>query len=315
MDNKELLDNEEPKGKMPPSNSWAENTVQIVGVILRLVGFVIVGAVAAFFLTTLLFGYNPTAIAENLPMSDKLFILTLQGVTQLISFILLPLLYIHFIKKDLTTIYQTNWNNFGLHALFAILIMLFSIPLINILVDFNKSIHLPHFLKNTESWMQGKELEAKKLTELIAYYNNPTEFVIGFMVIAVIPAIGEELLFRGIIQNELKQITRNPHVAIWFSGFIFSFMHFQFYGFIPRMLLGVMFGYLYFWSGTLLIPILVHFINNGLTFILLNLYRNKVIDMDPESSDSFPMISIMLSFIVFLFLLLTFKKIGTKQKD
>jgi hypothetical protein len=193
--------------------------------------------------------------------------------------------------------------------------MLFSIPLINVLVDFNKSIHLPHFLKNTESWMQDKELEAKKLTELIAYYNNPMEFILGLLVIAVIPAIGEELLFRGIIQNELKQILRNPHLAIWISGFIFSFMHFQFYGFIPRMLLGVMFGYLYFWSGSLLIPILVHFINNGLTFILLNLYRNKVIGLNPESSDSFPVVSIMLSFIVFLFLLLTFKKIGTKKEE
>jgi hypothetical protein len=315
MDNNELLDNEEPKEKIPSTGTWAETIIQIIGVILRLVGFVIVGAVAAFFLTALLFGYNPFSIAENLPLSNKLFILILQGITQLISFILLPLLYIHFIRKDSILVHQTNWNRFGLHAFFAILIMLFSIPLINVLVDFNKSIHLPHFLKNTESWMQDKELEAKKLTELIAYYNNPMEFILGLLVIAVIPAIGEELLFRGIIQNELKQILRNPHLAIWISGFIFSFMHFQFYGFIPRMLLGVMFGYLYFWSGSLLIPILVHFINNGLTFILLNLYRNKVIGLNPESSDSFPVVSIMLSFIVFLFLLLTFKKIGTKKEE
>jgi membrane protease YdiL (CAAX protease family) len=81
--------------------------------------------------------------------------------------------------------------------------------------------------------------------------------------IAVLPAVGEELLFRGVIQKLFSKITRSHHWGIWISAILFSALHLQFYGFIPRLLLGAMFGYLLVWSGSLWLPILAHFINNA----------------------------------------------------
>jgi hypothetical protein len=82
--------------------------------------------------------------------------------------------------------------------------------------------------------------------------------------IAILPALGEELLFRGLIQHLISRWFRNSHVAIFGTAFLFSFIHFQFFGFVPRFLLGLYFGYLLFWSGSLWLPIVAHLINNGL---------------------------------------------------
>jgi membrane protease YdiL (CAAX protease family) len=127
-------------------------------------------------------------------------------------------------------------------------------------------------------------------------------------VVAVLPAIGEELLFRGIVQNELKALFGNPHVAIWFAGFLFSFVHFQFFGFFPRMLLGVVLGYLYHWSGNILIPMFLHFMNNAITLITMNLANQKAIPFDPNSSKDIPVQFIIFSFTISMVLLYIFWK-------
>src|SRR5690554_5832087 len=108
---------------------------------------------------------------------------------------------------------------------------------------------------------------------MMTRFDNAGDFILALIVIGLIPAVGEELLFRGLVQNQIGAITKNIHVAIWLAAFLFSTFHFQFYGFVPRMFLGVLFGYLYYWSGNLFIAMLAHFINNGLTLILLYMYQ------------------------------------------
>ena len=115
----------------------------------------------------------------------------------------------------------------------------------------------------------------KEVTEYITQFDSTGQFLLGIIVIAVLPAVGEELLFRGCIQNQLFNITRNTHLAIWITAFFFSAIHVQFLGFVPRMLLGALFGYLYFWSGNLLVPMLAHFFNNGLQIFLLYAYQRE----------------------------------------
>lgn len=82
--------------------------------------------------------------------------------------------------------------------------------------------------------------------------------------------------------------TKNPHVAIWIAAFIFSAIHFQFFGFVPRMLLGALFGYLYYWSGNLWIPMLAHFFNNGIQIVAMYYVNNKILDIDPEVETAAP---------------------------
>ena len=87
--------------------------------------------------------------------------------------------------------------------------------------------------------------------------------------IALLPAVGEELIFRGIIQRILKNLFRSGHLSVWVTAFVFSAIHFQFYGFLPRFILGLVFGYLFLWSETLWLPVIAHFINNGVLLLLV----------------------------------------------
>jgi hypothetical protein len=104
--------------------------------------------------------------------------------------------------------------------------------------------------------------------------------------IAIIPAIGEELLFRGVLQRIFTEWFKSAHWGIWISAFLFSAIHMQFFGFLPRMFLGLFFGYLLEATGSLWIPILAHFINN-LTGVLLSFFVAK--NVIPQSSNDFGM--------------------------
>ena len=128
-----------------------------------------------------------------------------------------------------------------------------------------------------EQWMRDSEENAKVLTESLLKMDSFGLLLSNMIVIAILPAIGEELFFRGTIQQLIQRSSKNPHIAIWVTAFLFSALHMQFLGFIPRMLLGALFGYLFYWSGNLWLPIIGHFINNG--FAVMATYmiqQNKI---------------------------------------
>ena len=145
----------------------------------------------------------------------------------------------------------------------AILIMLCAIPAINLLADINSRIVLPKSLDFIEQKMRAMEQAAALLTERFLQADNIDVLLINIGLMALLPAIAEELSFRGMLQ----QILGNKHMAIWVTAFIFSAIHMQFYGFVPRMLMGAMFGYIFVWTGSLWLPIVMHFTNNGLAVL------------------------------------------------
>ncbi|TDG37414.1 CPBP family intramembrane metalloprotease [Pedobacter changchengzhani] len=147
--------------------------------------------------------------------------------------------------------------------LLVFIIMMVSMPFMEWSVTINQKMVLPEFLRGVEQWMKAKEAEAMKMTIQLLTVRNNWDFVINLTMIAVLPAIGEELFFRGGLQRIAYKTFGNPHVAIWITAIVFSAIHVQFYGFLPRMLLGAGFGYLYYYSGNLWYAILGHFINNG----------------------------------------------------
>jgi len=153
-------------------------------------------------------------------------------------------------------------------------VMLVSNPFLELTSIINKEMALPEFLSKMEAWMQLKELEMERITESILNVSTISGLLINLVVIAVIPAIGEELFFRGCLQPIFHRWTKNIHLAIWITAIIFSAIHVQFYGFIPRMLMGAVFGYMLYWGKSIWLPIIAHFINNATaviyTFVLLN---------------------------------------------
>ena len=151
----------------------------------------------------------------------------------------------------------------GQTALLAIGIMVCAIPAINLLADLNSRIELPESLSAIELKMKQMEEAATALTERFLQADNVGILLINIALMALLPALAEELSFRGTLQ----QLLGNRHTAIWLTAFIFSAIHMQFYGFIPRMLMGAMFGYIFVWTGCLWVPILMHFVNNSLAVL------------------------------------------------
>ncbi len=153
----------------------------------------------------------------------------------------------------------------------AILLMIVALPAINLSGYWNQHMTLPSFLEPLEQWMKIQEETAQALTEQFLNVTTFDALIINLLLMALLPALAEELTFRGLLQRLLTSDAvkqRIPHVAIWCSAIIFSAIHFQFYGFIPRMLMGALFGYAFVWTGSLWIPILMHFTNNALAVVL-----------------------------------------------
>ena len=141
--------------------------------------------------------------------------------------------------------------------------ILFAIPIINFTGYLNSLITLPDSLGVVEDKIRELEHEASELMKSFLNVPSTGGYLVNLMVIAVLPAVCEEFLFRGVFQRLFVEWTRNKHIGIIIAAVIFSFFHLQFLGFIPRFLLGVYFGYLLIWSNTLWLPIAAHFINNA----------------------------------------------------
>ena len=196
----------------------------------------------------------------------------------------------HYLKLDTPSRWQT-W-------ILTIVIMISTMPFINLLIEWNEAMLLPEWLHGMETWMQEAEVQAMELTEAFLAIDSWGAFLFNVVMIALLPSIGEELLFRGLLQRLFNDWFKNIHVAIIITGFLFGAMHLQFYGILPRMALGVLFGYLFYWSGSLWLPIFAHFINNGLAVTVSFLERQGWIGTTFEEFGASQNIFITLASIV-----------------
>ncbi len=180
------------------------------------------------------------------------------------------------------------FSSFGLHkisqvrfVIVAILIMLVAIPAINFLGELNSSIL--DLLLGPNNALKQKEADSQLLVETVLNDNSLPGYILNLIIVAFLPAAFEEFFFRGFLQKNIFYRFVNKHVAIITVGVIFSFFHFQFYGFIPRMLLGILFGYILLWSESLWLCIIMHFMNNAIAVTAYYLIAIKYVDKDFET--------------------------------
>ena len=160
----------------------------------------------------------------------------------------------------------------------AVAIMICAVPAINLLADLNSRITLPESMAAWEAKMKSMEAAAAALTERFLQVDNLGGLIINLGLMALLPALSEELSFRGTLQQLIansQQLRAKSHMAIWITAIIFSAIHMQFYGFIPRMLMGAMFGYVFVWTGSLWVPIVMHFTNNALAVVVYYIVANS----------------------------------------
>jgi membrane protease YdiL (CAAX protease family) len=238
----------------------------------------------------------------------RALILGVQGLNSIGAFIIAPLIFHYTIMGFSLQLYFPS-KSVNLKILYFTLVIVFSSMIVNSLVaEWNAEFRFPEFLSGFEDWARSMEDQLKAVTEYLTVFDTTGYFILSVLVIAVIPSIGEELLFRGLLQNIFRKLLRNPHVAVWLAAILFGALHFQFYGLVPRIFLGALFGYLYLWSGNLLVPIFAHFINNGLSLLLLFLHQKGLSEIDVESTESFPLAYILIFSVLFVVMLFYFRK-------
>ncbi len=213
-------------------------------------------------------------------MSNPSFLLLMQGLQTLLVFILPPFLLNYWYDEKNSTFLKLVKAK-PLDILLAVFSILAAIPLINFLVSWNQDIQLPSFLAGVEKWMRAAEDSAERATELMLQSNSPVDLLWQLLVIAIMAGFGEEILFRGTLQSIFSSKGR-IQLAIWMTAIVFSSIHLQFYGFIPRLLLGAWFGYLLFWSGSIWVPVAAHFANNAISIAFHYAEKNNYLAADPE---------------------------------
>lgn len=134
---------------------------------------------------------------------------------------------------------------------------------------------LPAWLSGLELWMENLEESAQATTNLLLDGTSIWDYLGNILFIGVFASVAEEVFFRGVLQQLLTKLFKNKHAGVWMAAFIFSLMHMQFYGFLPRIILGAMLGYLFAYSKNLWIPILVHFLNNAMVVTFNFFFRES----------------------------------------
>ncbi|OYT16557.1 MAG: hypothetical protein B7C24_07155 [Bacteroidetes bacterium 4572_77] len=214
-----------------------------------------------------------------------------QIISQIGFFIAPPLFFAFLVDKNLLRFFSMERFPNYLILLLSLVLMTLSNPINDWLIYYNNLIHLPEALSEVEQWMRHAEQKAAVLTNLLLDMHSWKDYVTNLFMIGLLAALGEELLFRGVLQPLFIKIFGNAHMAIWITAFLFSFIHFQFYGFFARMFAGAVLGYLFYYSKNLWIPILAHFFNNAMVvsyvfFTNMPLASTQLEDLNKETPNA-----------------------------
>ena len=215
-------------------------------------------------------------------------------------FIIPPILFLHFRGVAFYTYLKLN-SSFYIKGLLTIFIMaLAMIPLANFFGTLNAMLPLPKFLGFL------KEIEAQTLfiTEQFLVMNTPTDLLLMLGLIGFVAAVGEELLFRGVLQNLFQEWFDSSHIAIWLSAFLFSVIHLQYHAVLPRFVLGALIGYMYVNSGNLRSAMLLHFFYNSTLVLLTFFIQHCGIDGSWEDVGAEGLMLSLISVVVLVILLL-----------
>lgn len=281
-------------------------------------GFIIVGPIIGFFIALPFYDGSMIELADAIqrPMDHpelKIPLYIIQGSATFVGLLVAPAVFLRWDQRSLGDFFTRKGMALLPVVLTAAAVIVF-MAVNSVFIEWNAEVDFPEIASDFEKWARAREDTATELTRFLTEFRSTGELILALFIIAVLPAIGEEVVFRGLIQNELYRGTRNIHVSIWFAAFLFSAIHFQFFGFVPRLLLGALFGYLYYWSGNLLLAILAHFVNNAVSVMALYLYQQGAFSFDVESTEAAPASMVIVSAVVTTGLLYFFYKYYQERK-
>lgn len=231
-------------------------------------------------------------------------------------FILAPLFFVYLTEPGMGSFFKTRVSPHVVILLIAGASMYTVLPFINFLADINAHMTLPASLSGLLEWMKEKQAQADGITNAFLSVKSTGGLALNLFIVALMPAVGEELVFRGVIQQHLQGWTKSGHIAVWVTAVLFSAMHLEFFGFLPRFVLGLMLGYLYLYTRNLWVPIFAHFVNNASSIIIFYLHYNGHIAVKMKDFGAMPgLFAISFSLILTVWIFYFIRKSPWAQKE
>ena len=235
------------------------------------------------------------------PRTEGLLIAALQSI---FVFIIPALIYSRCVSRRPAKVLDLNIPPSVLGILGVVFIFVLGLPFLNQMIYWNESVHFPASMSGLETSFHEMEDRAMAATEILLSTTSFVGMICGVLIIGVLTGFAEELFFRGALQNLLVKYGIGVNIAIWTSAFIFSFLHFQFFGFIPRLLLGAFFGYLLYWTSSIWVSAFAHALNNSLVVVTSWMIRRGFMNESIESlgvaENGFPFVALLSAVLILL---------------
>jgi membrane protease YdiL (CAAX protease family) len=245
-------------------------------------------------------------------VSVSLWILQYFGTT--LPLVAAPLAFSYFIVRNPDEYLRMNFRFSWLLIVIVFVTMMLSNPVIEFLANLNAKMVLPKFLKGVQDWMRESEDQTKKLSDVMMEMHSIWSMIFNLLFIGLLTAIVEEFLFRGCLQTIFVRWTKNKHVAVWIVAILFSAFHMEFFGFLPRLFLGVLFGYFTAWSGSVWPSVWAHFVNNGTIVVITYLASQKLVNIDANDQHMFSNVIYVVSLLITVALLYFYHYIAVKRQ-
>jgi len=266
------------KGAFKNYSGWAQ--------LLILVGMFLLGTIIFSFIATIIIFIQIIATSGlsadilDLIYSDPTYMRELQFIAGIGQFLVPTLACAYFFSDDYKAYLSLDTHSSYKVYILTFFVAIVFLPISNFTGMLNQQMALPEWLSGLEEWMRASEAAAAEATEMLLTGKSIWTLLANLLLIAVLAGVGEEFFFRGVGQNIVGKLFKNHHVVIWVVAIIFSAIHMQFYGFLPRMLLGAYFGYLLYYTKNMWLPVLAHFTNNAFIVIFYYFYQDSTEELE-----------------------------------
>src|SRR5574343_88390 len=274
----------------------------IIRLLLLFIGFNIIGSIVTFILLRSFFNVDGLTVLKsindvNVDSGTINALKFMQFIQVFFSFVIPAHLFArsHSFHNtiDYLRLHPTPWKHFALGAFLIILIS----PLVSYTSILNEQISFPSFLSNVEQYFKNQQIQSEKFATMFLRDNTGKDLIINIFIVGLLASVSEELFFRGVLQNILSEKINNIHIVVITCSILFSALHQEFYALIPRTLLGMALGYAYFFSKSLWVPMLMHFVNNTTAVVLDSLYKQGYSSFNPNTNEYFGSIGLIISLI------------------
>ena len=256
------------------------NWLQLICLVLIMIGCLLVSTNIATLLAALFFGLD--SLNHTAPL------LFVQAIAVTGGF-LLPSLWFFRMQKAGNPDYPSAKKGVPLKILLLSVLAYFLLcPFISALQEWNTSWSFPEKWQNIEEFFRNKSLQAELLSQKMLLTDSWGLFICGILVVGLGAGVCEEFFFRGCLQNIFRSWFKNAHIAVWVCAAVFSLFHGDLFGFLPRLFLGALLGYLYLWSGSIWLPVIVHTLNNTVLATVYFLNHNGYIALSPDTLEHSP---------------------------